>query len=79
MRAIGWRSTQMEFPEMMNASEDQFGVDRLKQFVEEQTESSALGFIDRLLEHVASWSGRATGEEPEDDLTLLAVHFKAGS
>jgi sigma-B regulation protein RsbU (phosphoserine phosphatase) len=63
--------------EMTDASEEQFGEDRLKLFLEENSEPSAADFADRLLDRLSQWSGRASGQEPDDDVTLLAVHFQA--
>ena len=62
-------------PEMRDASDEQFGQERLQLFVEESADIGAAGFTDRLLEHLGAWSGRASGQEPDDDVTLLAIHF----
>ena len=64
--------------EMMNASEDQFGEDRLKQFLQDRAVPPAAGFAGSLLKHLAAWSGHDSGREPDDDVTLLAVHFHGG-
>ena len=63
-------------PEMTDASEDQFGEDRLRLFMEEHAGLSVADFADHLLEHLADWSGRASGQDPDDDVTLLAIHFQ---
>jgi serine phosphatase RsbU (regulator of sigma subunit) len=63
--------------EMMNGSEEQFGQPRLKQFLEQHPTATAGDFIECLLHHLVLWSGREAGEEPDDDVTLLAVHFGA--
>jgi len=63
--------------EMKDTSDEMFGTTRLQQYLEEHADSPAAGFVDRLLEHLSVWSGRAQGEEPDDDVTLLAVHFVA--
>jgi phosphoserine phosphatase RsbU/P len=65
-------------PEMMNPSEEQFGEERLRLFLDEQNGLGAAAFIDSLLERLSLWSGHASGEAPEDDVTLLAVHFQGG-
>ncbi|SPE23883.1 hypothetical protein SBA3_1040003 [Candidatus Sulfopaludibacter sp. SbA3] len=64
-------------PEMMNPSEEQFGEERLRVFLDEHSGIAAGDFADRLLRQLAQWSERAAGEEPDDDVTLLAVHFQA--
>jgi serine phosphatase RsbU (regulator of sigma subunit) len=63
-------------PEMMDRSEEQFGVERLKLFVEQHHRLGVAAFVDSLLERVSLWSGKAAGEEPDDDVTLLAVNFQ---
>jgi phosphoserine phosphatase RsbU/P len=62
-------------PEMTNSLEEQFGSDRFKLFLEHNHDLSAGQFVDNLLDELARWSDRASGREPEDDLTLLALHF----
>ena len=62
-------------PEMTNSSEEQFGSDRFKLFLENNHDLSAGQFVDNLLDELSLWSDRASGREPEDDLTVLAVHF----
>jgi serine phosphatase RsbU (regulator of sigma subunit) len=61
--------------EMMNASEEQFGVDRLQQFLKESAATNAEGLVGNLMDHLTVFSGRASGEDPDDDVTLLAIHF----
>ena len=61
--------------EMTNSSEEQFGADRFKSFLEKNHDLSAAQFVDGLLAELSLWSDRASGREPEDDLTLLAVRF----
>ena len=61
--------------EMSDRSEEQFGLDRLKQFFQKNQNLSAGQFVDALVDKVSRWSGLDTGQEPEDDITLLAFHF----
>jgi len=61
--------------EMMDASEEQFGESRLKLFLEEHHDLPAAQFADRLIDRLSQFSGRASGEDPDDDVTLLAVRF----
>ena len=65
-------------PEMMDRSEEQFGEERLQLFLEDQHRLGVAPFVDSLLERLSLWSGKAAGEEPEDDVTLLAVNFQGG-
>jgi serine phosphatase RsbU (regulator of sigma subunit) len=62
--------------ETSGKDEEQFGEDRLRAFLENYTDCPTAGFADGLLERLSSWSGRAPGQDPDDDVTLLAIHFK---
>ncbi len=62
--------------EMTDLSEEQFGLDRFKQFLQENHDLSAGQFVDALLDELSRWSSLASGREPEDDITLLAFHFE---
>ncbi|MEO8594916.1 MAG: SpoIIE family protein phosphatase [Candidatus Solibacter sp.] len=61
--------------EMADATDEQFGEERLQEFLAKQGNIAATDVIDRLLEHLATWSGRAAGEEPDDDVTVLSVRY----
>jgi sigma-B regulation protein RsbU (phosphoserine phosphatase)/two-component system sensor histidine kinase ChiS len=63
--------------EARNPSKEVFGMDRLKRFVEENHALSAERFVDALLDAVGHWSEQARGEGQSDDITLVAIHFKA--
>ncbi len=63
--------------EMTDPSEEQFGVDRFKQFLKENQDLSAGQFVDALLDELSRWSDAASGRESEDDVTLLAFHFES--
>ena len=63
-------------PEMTDQSEEQFGEARLKLFLEESSDLRAEDFVDGLLKTVSQWSDRPTGQDPDDDVTLLAIHFQ---
>ena len=58
--------------EMNNANEEEFGIDRLKLFLEMNVKQPAQKFLDATLAELARWSA---GREAEDDLTLLAIHY----
>jgi sigma-B regulation protein RsbU (phosphoserine phosphatase) len=62
-------------PETTNLSDEQFGVGRFKDFLENNHDLSPGKFVDRFLDELSRWSGGAS-REPEDDITLLAIHFK---
>ena len=61
--------------EMTDPSDEQFGLDRFKQFLQDNHDLSTGQFVDELLEALSQWSNLALGREPEDDITLLAFHF----
>jgi serine phosphatase RsbU (regulator of sigma subunit) len=63
--------------EMTDPSEEQFGLVRLKQFLQDNHHLSTGRFVDALLDELSRWSSVASGREPEDDITLLAFHFEA--
>jgi phosphoserine phosphatase RsbU/P len=65
-------------PESTNPSDEQFGIDRFKLFLQNNHELSADQFVDSFLAELSKWSDSASGREPEDDITLLAFHFKNG-
>ena len=62
-------------PETTNLSDEQFGVGRFKDFLENNHDLSPGKFVDRFLDELSRWSGGAS-REPEDDITLLAIHFR---
>ena len=61
-------------PETTNPSQIEFGADRFKQFLETEQSTSADHFADRLLEELSQWSVRDSGEDSDDDVTLVAIH-----
>ena len=63
--------------EMSNSSEEEFGVDRLKLFLQESERLTADKFVDGLMDELSRWADRASGRETEDDLTLLAIHWSS--
>lgn len=62
--------------EMTNPSEQEFGAGRFKLFLENKEDLGADPFVDALLDELARWSDRASGREAEDDVTVVAFHFK---
>ncbi len=63
--------------EMKDESEEEFGEQRLRSFMDHHPGRKAVRFVDGLIDSLSQWSGRAPGEDPDDDVTLLAVHFQA--
>ena len=63
--------------EMTSESEEPFGDDRLEAFFSEHAAPPAASFAEHLLEHLAVWRNQASGREPDDDVTLMAIHFQA--
>jgi hypothetical protein len=61
---------------MTDLLEEQFGLDRCKEFLQDNYRLSAGKFVDALLDRLSQWSELASGREPEDDVTLLAFHFE---
>jgi len=62
--------------EATDPSAQEFGPDRLKRFLESNRNLGVDQFVDGLLDELSRWSDRASGREPEDDITVLAIHFK---
>jgi sigma-B regulation protein RsbU (phosphoserine phosphatase) len=63
--------------ETVNPSQEMFGVDRFKRFLEANHDLGADRLADSLLDELSLWSGYPTGEGQQDDITLLAVDFKS--
>src|SRR5260370_42172273 len=63
-------------PETRNPSQEVFGVDRFKRFLETYQSFGADQFADSLLDELSRWSGQPKGQGQDDDITLLAIHFK---
>jgi len=63
--------------ETTNPAGVEFGSDSFKQFLVTEQSTSADQFADRLLEEVSSWSARGSGEDLDDDITMVAVRVTA--
>lgn len=59
--------------EATNASGQLFGDGAFKAFIETHRNLAAEEFTDTLLRHLTQWSGKATGESLDDDLTLVVI------
>jgi sigma-B regulation protein RsbU (phosphoserine phosphatase) len=64
-------------PESHNASDEEFGLARFKQFLDTNASLPASTLADKLLSQIAQWSNRALGHQQEDDMTLLVFDFTA--
>ncbi len=53
---------------------EEFGADRLRLFMEHNRDLGADSLVDGLLEELSRWSDHASGREPEDDVTIVAIH-----
>lgn len=63
--------------ETQNSFGIQFGVDRVKQTLESKHELPLGRFADALLYALSGWSEDAIGPRQSDDITVLALDFKA--
>ena len=63
-------------PEAANPSEEQFGVERLMRFIENNKHLGADQFVQTFLTELSRWSGRTAEQGQQDDITLLVVDFK---
>jgi len=78
LRAGDWGLLYTDgIPETTNHSEIEFGTERFKQFLETNESTSADHFADRLLEELSQWSARDSGDDLDDDITLVAIYMKA--
>jgi sigma-B regulation protein RsbU (phosphoserine phosphatase) len=64
-------------PETTSPSEQEFGIDLFKGFLESNHDLKANCFADSLFDELSSWSENPKGEGQQDDITLLAIHFKS--
>jgi serine phosphatase RsbU (regulator of sigma subunit) len=61
--------------EASNPSQELYGADRFKRFLELNCSVGANELSDVLLDELCAWSGRPEGRGQEDDITLLTVDF----
>jgi serine phosphatase RsbU (regulator of sigma subunit) len=62
--------------EAANESDEQFGTDRLKRFLEAKEGLCAQGFAESLLAGLSRWSADTAGQRQQDDITFLVIDFK---
>ena len=56
--------------------DEEFGIERFKDFLAQNAACSAQEFCDAMVERITAWCGN-TGREQHDDLTLIVVDYKA--
>jgi len=61
--------------EASNPSEELYGADRFKRFLEVNSSLEADDFSDALLDELSRWSGQSRGQGQKDDITFLAINF----
>jgi phosphoserine phosphatase RsbU/P len=64
--------------EAPNAVGEEFGSERLQNFLASHASSSAAGFCDELMAQIRSWHGRTNGHSLPDDVTIVVIDSKAG-
>jgi phosphoserine phosphatase RsbU/P len=62
-------------PETRSPSEQEFGLDLFKGFLEANHDLGAERFADSFLAELSGWSEHPQGQEQEDDLTLMVISF----
>jgi len=61
--------------ETTSPSDQEFGVDLFKGFLESNHGLGAGKFADSLLDELSNWSEHPQGQSQEDDITILAIDF----
>jgi phosphoserine phosphatase RsbU/P len=61
--------------EARSPSEQEFGMDLFKGFLESNHHLTTDKFADSLLDELSGWSEHPAGQGQEDDITLLAIDF----
>jgi phosphoserine phosphatase RsbU/P len=64
-------------PETTNPSQIEFGTDRFRQFLETDQSTLPDHLADRLLKELVQWSARDSGDDSDDDVTLVAIHVNS--
>lgn len=63
-------------PETADRSQEAFGMERFRSFIEKNSFLSPDEFATKLLEGLHAFSGRTQDEEPDDDVTLAVIHIR---
>jgi phosphoserine phosphatase RsbU/P len=64
-------------PETTSPSEQEFGADLFKGFLESNHDLGAAVFADLLLDELSGWSEHPKGQGQQDDITLLVIDFQS--
>jgi sigma-B regulation protein RsbU (phosphoserine phosphatase) len=64
-------------PETTSPSDQEFGADLFKGFLESNHNLRADMFANLSFDELAGWSEHPTGQEQQDDLTLLVIDFQS--
>ncbi len=62
--------------EFKNPAEEQFGGDRLRQFIEANHGLGADHLVEAVMSQLWRWSEQAPGVAQSDDITILAMDIK---
>lgn len=60
-------------PESKNATGEEFGLARCKQFLESHPRLPVPTLADELLKEIARWAARSSGSSQDDDMTLIII------
>lgn len=63
--------------EAKDSSDQEFGMERLREIVESRHALTTDRFADAVLHALSTWSENAIGPNQSDDITLLTIDFKA--
>ena len=64
-------------PEAANAQQEQYGIDRIMQYIQAHRAVPAAQFADNFLAEIANWSAvSSSGDAQQDDITLLLFDFR---
>jgi phosphoserine phosphatase RsbU/P len=65
--------------EAPNAVGEEFGSERVQNFLASHASSSAVAFCDELMAQITRWRGSTNGHSLPDDVTMVVIDFKAGA
>jgi phosphoserine phosphatase RsbU/P len=63
--------------ETRSPSDQEFGIDLFKGFLESNHDLAADTFADSMLDELSAWSEQPKGQRQEDDITLLVLSFQS--
>jgi phosphoserine phosphatase RsbU/P len=65
--------------EAPNAVGEEFGSERVQNFLVSHASSSVAAFCDELMAQITRWRGSTNGHSMPDDVTMVVIDFKAGA